>query len=443
MNIVIATFGYLPYAHGGTENYVQDEVSIASKQGNRVTIISTLTSIPTDSTFFYEDDIIKVIRYYHNETLVYGIYVDIKYTWQLYDVNNEYLLNSYVKFTKKAEFNIIDILQFNCFTSAVNLNLYKALKINSKPFKFIYTVHTAFYCMKGTLVNTFTEKLCDVNLNARNCFSCYYSDRNINSSSLVKMMMSVNRLPLIGNAIIESTSKFANIKKLINSISELLKQADQFVVYSELYRNLLINLGVGENKIAVYRHGISSEFKFIGDASSKEHNSFLYSGRLMKLKGADVLLQAWLLTEDTKSKKLYIACPSISSSDIDSDLIAQIQSRSDVEFIVNPTKADLISLYHKVECVVIPSNATEIGPLVFHEAILAKCNIISSDNKGSVELSTYYNDSNAVKLFSMRDVDTLVKQITHFNYQEINLVEKTNTIESHFGSLLELYKREQ
>ncbi len=54
------------------------------------------------------------------------------------------------------------------------------------------------------------------------------------------------------------------------------------------------------------------------------------------------------------------------------------------------TQLELLDIYRQVHCVIIPSEWFEIGPLVFHEAISAQCNIIASDIGGCAELGNYY-----------------------------------------------------
>lgn len=438
MNIVIATFGYFPYSFGGTENYVYDQVNEFKKNHHNVTIISTLDKLPRDINHFYEDDFIFGFKYKYEDVDVIGIYLKYSDTSQLYDLDNNYLYNSYKNIIDEIKLRDTHILQFNCFTSLINLNLYDAILENNRNVKLIFCVHTAFFCMKGTLINSNNHKLCKVNINVNECFNCFYYEIE-KESFLTSLFLKFSKTQFANQILPLNKNKYKLIDKFITSVKMLNEKVAQFIVYSELYKNALINIGIPSNRILINRHGISKDFELLMPKQISEKTIFIYSGRLMKLKGIETLIKAWRLLNESENRLLFLIFPGYSNGDIDAELYMNFIQRKDVVVVESPSKIDLINYYHKAHCVIIPSEAIEIGPLVFHEAISAGCNIITSSNNGSIELAKYYNNDDVIKIYKMNDELQLKQLIEDFSYSNFNLSNQVISIEDHFKNLLNYY----
>lgn len=438
MNIVIATFGYFPYSYGGTENYVCDQVNEFKNNHHNVTIISTLDNLPKDINHFYEDDFIIGFKYIYEGVDVIGIYLKYTDTSQLYDLDNNYLYTSYQNIVDEVNLRDIHVLQFNCFTSLINLNLYNAIYEYNRNVKLIFCVHTAFFCMKGTLINSNDHKLCKVNINVNDCFNCFYYEIE-KESFLNSLLLNFSKTQVANKILPLNKNKYKLIDKFITSVKKMNETVVQFVVYSELYKNALINIGVPSNRILINRHGISKDFELLIPKQMSEKTIFIYSGRLMKLKGVETLIKAWSLLNESENRLLYLIFPGYSNSDINTELYMDFIQRKDVVVIESPSKIDLINYYHKAHCVIIPSEAIEIGPLVFHEAISAGCNIITSSNNGSIELAKYYNNDEAINIYDMKDEQQLKMTIEAFRYSKFNLNDKVISIEGHFKNLINHY----
>lgn len=441
MNIVIATFGYFPYSYGGTENYVYDQVNEFKKSHHNVTVISTLDKLPKDLNHFYEDEFIIGFKYIYEGVDVIGIYLKFKETSQLYDFDNNYLFESYINIIAEVSLRDIHVLQFNCFTSLINLNLYNAICQYNHEIKLIFCVHTAFFCMKGTLINSNDHKLCKVNINVNECFNCFYYDIEM-ASFFNYLLINFSKNKVVKNILPLNKNKYKLFDKFISSVKKLNETVDQFVVYSELYKTALLNIGISSDKILINRHGISNDFQLHTSKNISDKTIFIYSGRLMKLKGIETLIKAWSLLNESEDRLLYLIFPGHSNGDIDAQLYLDFIQRKDVIVIEAPTKIELINCYHKAHCVIIPSEAIEIGPLVFHEAIFAGCNVITSSNNGSIELARYYDNNDVIKIYNMKDELHLKNTIEAFRYKKFNLNDKVISVEGHFKNLLDYYEVE-
>ncbi len=441
MKIVIATFGYLPYSFGGTENYVYDQVKEFKKNNQHVTIISTLDKLPKDLNSFYEDEYIIAFKYLYEDVNVIALYLNVTNTSQLYDLDNNYLLTSYKSIFKIINLIEVDVLQFNCFTSLINLNLYNAVKEFNNNLRFIFCVHTSYFCMKGTLINSTSRELCNINVNTKDCFNCFYFDYQ-NESYFNSLILYLSKTQIARNLLPLNQNKYKLFDQFINSIKNLNDKVNHFVVYSDLYKNILLNLGVSSSKILVNRHGTSLEFKLITPKKVHDKLIFMYSGRLMNAKGVETLINAWELLEESNTRLLYLIFPGYTNSDIPAEVLTHFSQRSDVVIIQSPTKIDLINYYQEAHCVIIPSESIEIGPLVFHEALSASCNLIISNNNGCIELAEYYNNNDAIKIFEMKNEIQLKNLIETFTYKDFNLSDKIISIEKHFKNLIDKYTLE-
>jgi len=98
------------------------------------------------------------------------------------------------------------------------------------------------------------------------------------------------------------------------------------------------------------------------------------------------------------------------------------------------TQLELADIYHQVNCVIIPSQWVETGPLVFHEAIECGCDVITTDFGGQEELAGVYHEN--ASTFKHRDKENLYQLLSEYKPSSAS-GRKPFSLEEHFGCLLE------
>ncbi|RZL45415.1 MAG: glycosyltransferase family 1 protein, partial [Pedobacter sp.] len=202
-----------------------------------------------------------------------------------------------------------------------------------------------------------------------------------------------------------------NIKYYTNlhlaSFQSLVRITDEWWVYSKGIRVILLKQ-IESNKIIFQRHGISPVF-FKVERNAEGPHKFLFSGRLVKIKGFQTLLTAWSQLEENTLKELWITGDSNLGDYITKKFLKKIGHRKDIKFLGSLTQEELSNTYAQTHTLIIPSECYEIGPLVFHEAIACGCNVIASDVGGCKELAEYYQGSTTS--FEAGDVQDLKDKI--------------------------------
>ena len=163
---------------------------------------------------------------------------------------------------------------------------------------------------------------------------------------------------------------------------------------------------------------------------------FLYSGRTIKSKGFNTLLNAWLKLTESADKELWITGYPVSEDKKILSLIKQTSNRKDIIWLGSLNQQEIAKIYLSVNTVIIPSEVYEIGPLVFHEAIASGCSVISSDIGGCKELAQYYqNNTSTFKTGNATDLSN--KILLQIKNSTVLIPEnKVLTFKMHFENII-------
>lgn len=114
-------------------------------------------------------------------------------------------------------------------------------------------------------------------------------------------------------------------------------------------------------------------------ALDKKRFNFIFLGRLEKIKGVELLLEAVIdLAKETKNFNLYILGDGLLRQDLEKK-VAQANLRLNVFFLGNVDEEKILAGYYLgADAIVIPSRV-ECLPLVFTEAIRARLPVIASN----------------------------------------------------------------
>lgn len=432
--ILLACSNYYPHSFGGTEVYVEGYVDFLREKGNTVYIITaTPAEYFTDENTIYKDDILKVCRYYHNNTMVFGVnYQNIIDTELIYSKYHPSYTTSWEHFIRQQpEFCDLAILHIHSFTATIGLNLFKAVIEQNTGIKVITSYHTPISCPKGTLMYGSTLNECHIKPSIKNCTHCQFKTQNKLPYLLAKGLNCLN----LKHAKLPAVLKTKHLVSLeINAFEQLKEITHQWWCYSNGIKNILMLNGIDKTRIRMARHGIADVFFSQTINKPTDKTIYLYSGRLAKIKGIITLLKAWLQLPIQNTKELWLTAKPFSENAETNALIKQVILRDDVVFLGEKTQKEIAKFYAQVHFVIIPSECFEIGPLVFHEAIANQCNVICSDVGGCKELADYYNvERSTFKTGNINDLYYKLMTLEYTNLQKNNLA---NSVREHFKTII-------
>lgn len=389
--ILIACSNYYPHSFAGTEVYVKNYADFLEKNGETVYVItSTPNDFITNENIIYEDGVLKVCRYFHLNTMIFGVsYVNEVTTDFIYSKYKKEYTSSWTNFVRQQlEFSSLNILHIHSITATIGFNLFDSIIAQNTEIKTITSYHTPISCPKNTLSYEDQIKDCSLIPDVKVCSRCILKTQDILpyflAAPLNSLHLKYNKLP--------SVLKTNYLVKLeIDTFKRLKKITQEWWCYSHGIEKILTINGVERNKIKMIRHGIDGLFLSQKIKKPTDITIYLFTGRLAKIKGVITLLETWLQLPEQEQRILWITSKPDSKNNEISNLIKRTKIRKDIVFLGEKTQYEIAKLYALAHVVIIPSEWYEIGPLVFHEAISCGCSVIASNIGGNRELSDYYS----------------------------------------------------
>jgi glycosyltransferase involved in cell wall biosynthesis len=441
LNIILATYSYYPYNHGGTEVYVAGLAAFLKERGHNVHIIAGMPPEAfNEKQLLFEDDLLRTVIYTHNDIPVTGVVLRDETTREIYLKFRPQWVASWLEVLKKMHTGSWDILHLHSHTSAMGEALAKACRAFSPSVKIIASYHVPLSCMKGTLLFGNHLQACGVKPTASICTACFISSRQhwpMSFSKAVAGMMPAlknNRLPA------NMRLKFF-AKEFLLSFAALDELVSHWHVFSQQIKSILLLNGVPPEKIFLLQHGANPLFfrEENNPAEERKHlkpTIFLFPSRFAAVKGFDTLLQAWCLLPEDQGRELWMTgekqVPGIETD----SWISEAYRRKDIKWLGEQTQEQLAAVMKTVHCTLIPSQWIEIGPLVFHEAIAAGAAVIASDIGGCRELAELYKQNSTT--FRAGNAEELAKAISAFKYN--NAAGKPLSSLLNYAQVLNQYK---
>lgn len=206
--------------------------------------------------------------------------------------------------------------------------------------------------------------------------------QGLNASFIAKVLSKVfnKRFVASTHAIYELSPRSLTAKV----VKRILSSADKLLALSELSKKELIQIGLHENKVDIYRYWVDQTvFKPLDRDEAKKHLGWngrfivLFVGRFIKIKGAGVLLGV----AKQVTKDIYFAFIG------DGPLAEEIRKVSDkipnVLFVGKVNNRDLPMYYNAVDILCVPSQYEEGFGRVILEALSCGVPVIGS-NKGGI-----------------------------------------------------------
>jgi len=180
--------------------------------------------------------------------------------------------------------------------------------------------------------------------------------------------------------------------RLLYSIQDLMirfviKQATKISVANEYEKKIFAGYCV-ENKTIIVRNGVNLDSLVHQTNNFKkkyniEENFILFVGRFSRVKGIDVLLEAWNIARKSIKSDLKLVIMGVDFG-FESEMmtmIEKLQLNNDVLVIKNPPRGEVISAYESCEFLVLPSR-WELSPLTPLEGFAFRKPTISTTAHG-------------------------------------------------------------
>lgn len=389
------------------------------EKGHSVVIIAGMPARAfKDHPIFYEDDQLKTIKYYQDNINVIGVVLKNETTEEIYKKFRKAWVNSWLNVLNKHSCKSWDILHTHAHTSAMGEALMDATKIFSPELKIVASYHVPLSCVKGTLLFGNSMRACSVKPATAICSACYISSKQNWPLALAKIVAGV--MPSLKNESLPTGFKLKYlVSEFIKSFISFDSKVDQWHVFSEQIKKILLLNNIGEDKIRLLRHGVNPVF-FVQNSGSlfNRQNAkttvYLYAGRFDKVKGFFTLLKAWSHLSVSDKRQLWIIGENQNNDDEFEKWKSAVSQRNDIKWCGAKNQEEIASIMKQVHCTIVPSEWIEIGPLVFHEAVASGCDVIASDMGGCKELAEIYKLKS--NLFKAGNSSDLLEKIVGFQY---------------------------
>ncbi len=402
-----------------------------------------LAGIPEQEThqydLFYQDEFIKLVRYKHENIIVNACSNTVS-TDEIYSRYNPDWKHSWIACLNKIwPQGAINVLHLHGHTALVGTALMEAVKEHSPRAAIAFTYHVVETCPKGSLVY-FNKKNCSVRPSVSTCAKCVLATRLGISETTTRVLF-----PFFPNfTFSEKMPALLKTKYLvglsIDSFERFSPLIDRWFVFSEQCRSSLQRFGIAGTKTTLIRHGINKLYLSDGnknERSTGDKTRFVYVGRFEKIKGIYTLLEAWSKLEISDERELFLIGGSSNMEPALQSLVNKVKKRKDVFLPGVLPQSEIKKILEKSHCLIIPSEVSETGPYVFHEAIACGTNVLASDIGGGAELAQFYGAG--CQLFRMKDSADLINKIKQFQYTPPTGAPFAE--EHHFNSILKVYKK--
>lgn len=264
----------------------------------------------------------------------------------------------------------------------------------------VLTIHTAnLFCARGTMMR-FGQKQCDGKVNRRDCAACWSHERGI-PRPFTELVAATP--PRLGEYILEKRKHLGRAATLLatthlierrkDEIGEALKCANHIVVVCEwLYKALIAN-GASASKLTLSRQGLDAASLFsdgAGVADKDTHGKYklVFIGRADPFKGAHVLIEAGKAVPSDIEFQMEIYCAGDDPDDQEfrSELSRHAANDKRINIKEGVRHDSVPAIMAAADCVAIPSQGLETGPLVALEAKAVGVKVLGSRLGGIAEL---------------------------------------------------------
>lgn len=278
---------------------------------------------------------------------------------------------------------------------------YHARYVKEMGLPLIFTVHMAeVTCVRGTMM-LWGEVPCDGEMRVQRCTACFY-----NKNGIPKFLSKT--LTYIPSFLKKEYLSKNYLSSRITSVKELMHMADSIVVVCNWLKEVLTNNNVDNNKIKLIKHGLSSDIINKGKLGKKVISTprvIAYIGRIIRIKGIDILIKAFKQLSDLNDVELHIYGMPKSNEEIEYFNYLKELSLSDkrIKYFGEFGEKQRDEIMKSIDILAVPSICMETGPLVVLEAFAYGIPVVGSNIGGISEL---IDEGNNGILANWGDVDS-------------------------------------
>ena len=376
--VVHVPYAFFPDPSGGTEVYVQ---ALAHEQRRRG--VAVIVAAPAGRDGFYVHDGLRVRRFAINSSSTLD---------DLYGLGDVYAAHSFAKILDEER---PDLVHLHAFTSAVSLRVVRECRKRNVPVVFSYHTPTVS-CPRGTLLRWGTQ-ICDGALDVHRCSRCTLHGLGLNRfSSIVAGSVPKSFGRLIGQLSMSGGPWTALrmtdlIRQRHDAVSAFLTEVDYCIALCQWVKDLLLHIGVPDDKITLSRQGLCnplqtrpSQDSVVPGRGSRVRIAFL--GRLDPVKGVHILIQALLSCPAVNLQMdIFGICQGTRDEEYGRELKLAAARDSRITFHPPISASQVVPVLCTYDAVAIPSQWLETGPMVVLEAFAAGIPVIGSRLGGITE----------------------------------------------------------
>jgi glycosyltransferase involved in cell wall biosynthesis len=404
--VVHVPYTFFPDPSGGTEVYVQ---ALAHEQRRRG--MAALVAAPADRDSSYVHDGLRVRRFAINSSNTLD---------DLYGEGDVHAAHSFAKILDEERPHLVHL---HAFTSAVSLRLVQECRKRSVPVVFSYHTPTVS-CQRGTLLRFGTE-LCDGGLDVQRCSRCVLHHLGLDrfSSTVLGSVpravgVVIGRFGMSGGpwTALRMTDL---IQRRHGAVRALLTGVDHCIALSQWVKDLLLHIGVPDQKITLSRQGLCHSLQGTHDCEKKEVRGrewrlrIAFLGRLDPVKGVHILIEA-LRSSPAVNVQMDIFGISQGTRDEEYARELKVAAAGDnrITFHRPISGGQVVPVLRTYDAVAIPSQWLETGPMVVLEAFAAGIPVIGSRLGGIEEQVRHEVDGLLVEPESVRAWAEVLRRVS-------------------------------
>jgi glycosyltransferase involved in cell wall biosynthesis len=367
-------FGFYPDQVGGTEIYVESLATCL-----RQLEVEAEIAVPAPDQRSYR----------YNELTVHRFATGIPDLADLYGLGDPVAARS---FAKVLESCAPDVVHLHSWTTAVSLRLLRSVKAAGIPVVFTYHTPTVS-CVRGTLMRWGGDQ-CDGDLDSAPCAACMLHGKGLGrvlSMAVASLPAAIGRgVGKIGpNGRLMTALRASELVQLhTDSLKGLLEEADAIVAVCNWVYDLLLRNGADKSKLTISRHALRNPAELSRPTKpvrAAEDIRIAFLGRLAREKGIGILLEAMRRISSRRLKLDIFGLTRDSEAESLKQAVIDAGDRR-IRLLRPFPNSNAISELRAYDCLAVPSQWLETGPLVVLEAFAAGIPVIGSNLGGIAEL---------------------------------------------------------
>lgn len=438
MRIVHCLIHYLPEYIAGTEIYTHTLARLQLEAGHEVSVITPHIDyhLPGQMKGHYVYESINVYQYLETANPNDRRYYD-----------GRKIPEGLTHFSELIQQLNPDVVHFHQLNRGVGLSIEHVKKAKTYGAKVFITMHLSFYTCNTNLL-IYRNQMCDGIIDPITCSACslnrFYGipDSVASATARLGRLGEISGLTrFLGNTPARTMLSFPKqIKRLHKDLLELGSEVNRVVCISSWYRDVLTKNGIPEHKIALVPQALPGIAEFPEVQEGRQNTQLplrlVFIGRIQWQKGLHLLIEC---------------CSKFSGSQLSLDIYGKPEDTDYCRGCISASKgcdhifwrgrinqSEVIATLSKYDLLCLPSQFSEMSPLVIQEAFMAGTPVLASRVYGNSEQIT--DEQNGL-LFEFNSLEDLSRQVTRLIHHPERIAELRSSIRqpSPFSTIVKKY----